>query len=163
MENTKYDIKKFSMEYFNTYLTLLNEVIAEGKWLARNKPFDYKDSVEYIKNKCLIGVPFLLLFDNNKLIGWCDADPTKDNAGYLAIGLHKDYRGKGIGKILMRNLIDESISFGYKQLILSVRATNERAIALYSKMGFNQTQYIANGLILGNEKIDVIKMTLNLT
>ena len=162
MKYHEYDIKDFNMIYFDEYLALLNKVIEEGKWLARYEPFEYESSLEYIKNKHASRVPFILVFDRDRLIGWCDADSSREGVGYLAIGLHEDYRGKGIGKILIKEIIKKSIEFGFNKINLSVRATNHRAIALYKRIGFRQIEFITDGLILPNEKIDVVGMTLDL-
>ncbi len=54
----------------------------------------------------------------------------------LAIGLYQKFTGMGIGRVMMENLIRLAKEMGYEQLELEVIANNERAIALYKKMGF---------------------------
>lgn len=54
----------------------------------------------------------------------------------LGIALYQKFTGLGIGKVMMQTLIRLAKEMGYEQLELNVIANNERAIALYKKMGF---------------------------
>lgn len=56
----------------------------------------------------------------------------------LAISLYQKYCGKGIGKRMMEVLLDAAEKAGYEQAELEVIADNERAIALYEKLGFQK-------------------------
>lgn len=150
------------MDYFHQYINLLNEIILERKWLGTNTTYTYGASFSYLEGKEIKGSPFILIFDDQKLIGWSDVDQFKNKSGLLAIGIKKEYRDKGIGKYLLELIIERSKSYGYEKLELRVRVKNDRAIALYKKMGFQETEYIENGLYLDREKIDLIKMALSL-
>ena len=54
----------------------------------------------------------------------------------LGIALYQKYTGLGIGRAMMETVIRLAKEMGYEQLELEVVADNERAIALYKKMGF---------------------------
>lgn len=54
----------------------------------------------------------------------------------LGIAILKEYWGLGIGKALMEACIECAKNAGYTQLELNAVAENERALALYRKMGF---------------------------
>lgn len=54
----------------------------------------------------------------------------------LGIAILKEYWGLGIGKALMEACIECAKDAGYTQLELNAVAENERALALYKKMGF---------------------------
>ena len=54
----------------------------------------------------------------------------------LAIALYQKYCSLGIGTALLTALLDEAKRHGYEQAELGVIATNERAIGLYKKLGF---------------------------
>lgn len=160
MEIKDFEVKDFTMEYFHEYLNLLNEIILEKRWLGTNSTYSYGTSFSYLKNKEKLKVPFILILHNNKVIGWSDADPYHNKSGILAIGIKKEYRDKGIGKYLLELIINKSKNYGYKKLVLRVRAKNERAITLYKKYGFIEDEYIEGGLYLDREKIDLVKMSL---
>lgn len=56
--------------------------------------------------------------------------------GLVVIGVHPDYRGKGYFETLMKSFEEESAKRNAVKMILSVKATNARAIAAYKKMSW---------------------------
>ena len=64
-------------------------------------------------------------------------NPRMRHSAGIGIMVHREYQGKGIGKALMQALLD--IADNWLMLVrveLTVFVDNERAIALYEKMGF---------------------------
>ena len=64
----------------------------------------------------------------------------------FAISLHKDYRGLGIGTVLMKEMLRILKDRGYKQASLAVQKANY-AVRMYQKTGFeivdeNEEEYI---------------------
>ena len=56
----------------------------------------------------------------------------------LGISILKEYWGLGLGKALMQACIQCAKEAGYVQLELNAVAENERAIALYKSLGFEE-------------------------
>jgi phosphinothricin acetyltransferase len=56
----------------------------------------------------------------------------------LAIYLHPDYQGKGLGTYLLEQAIARSRSLGIETLTGTIFASNDASIALFRKMGFEQ-------------------------
>lgn len=54
----------------------------------------------------------------------------------LAIALYQKFTGMGIGKKMIQTLCEIAAEHGIEQMELEVVADNERAVALYKKMGF---------------------------
>ena len=63
---------------------------------------------------------------------WCIVDE-----GHITnVAVHPDYRRKGIGEALVSVLLEHTIKSGILSHTLEVRASNEAAISLYTKFGF---------------------------
>jgi len=63
---------------------------------------------------------------------WCILDQ-----GELAnIAVAAEHRGRGLGAVLLRAVVEECRRRGVTSLYLEVRASNERALALYRAFGF---------------------------
>ena len=58
-----------------------------------------------------------------------------DETPSLAISLHKEYRGKGMGINMMKEMLSLLKTHGYKRVSLSVQKTNYAA-EMYRKIGF---------------------------
>ena len=67
---------------------------------------------------------------NGNCIGYGHID-QEDDKDWLGIFISENYRGRGLGKIIMYDLISKS-----DIIYLSVDSDNDNAINLYKKMGF---------------------------
>ena len=95
--------------------------------LAQNLSLIYKDEEEELIALCLA------LYEE-KL--------KKVNISVLCV--KSEYQKKGIGKSLLNACIDNCVKKGYYDFYLHVAVTNERAIKLYEKVGFEQKELIKN-------------------
>lgn len=64
----------------------------------------------------------------------------------IGIALYEKAWGLGIGTALLEELIAKATEIGYEQMELNVVSRNERAIALYEKMGFIRYGGIPNAV-----------------
>lgn len=60
---------------------------------------------------------------------------SKHRAG-IGISIKKDYWGMGIGSAVLSAIIESAVHAGYEQIELDVVASNNRAVELYKKFGF---------------------------
>ena len=56
----------------------------------------------------------------------------------VAVAIYRKFWGAGIGEMMLRVLIDTAKEAGYEQMELEVVEGNDRARALYEKLGFKQ-------------------------
>ena len=74
----------------------------------------------------------------NGKAGFAAASVAGDVADVLDIAVTPAYRKQGIGKRLLRTLLDELSSLGVCEVFLEVRASNSAAISLYTSFGFEK-------------------------
>jgi [ribosomal protein S18]-alanine N-acetyltransferase len=80
-----------------------------------------------------VGAVWIRLFnDDNKTFGYVDNETP-----ILGIALHPHVRGKGIGTLLMEEVLKEAKELGYKKMSLSVDPNNP-ALRLYERYGFKK-------------------------
>ncbi|MCR5098813.1 MAG: GNAT family N-acetyltransferase [Lachnospiraceae bacterium] len=95
----------------------------------------YEDFGEGRADHCLVAE------DSDKVIGavWTrimnDYGHVDDDTPSFAISLYKEYRGKGIGTDLMKEMLALLKDKGYKQGSLAVQKANY-AVRMYKKVGF---------------------------
>ncbi len=81
----------------------------------------------------------------------------------LGIGMEAQYRGIGLGKILMKTAIDFVRSQASLDWIdLMVFGHNKNAQALYKSFGFSQVGIVHDRFRIGQTKIDDVIMTLKI-
>lgn len=76
--------------------------------------------------------------------GFCAIMQNLDSADLLDIAVLPDYRKCGRGAALMQFMINDLAKKGVSQIFLEVRKSNDSAIALYKKFGFEQISYRKN-------------------
>ncbi len=70
--------------------------------------------------------------------GFCAVMQNVDSADLLDIAVLPEKRGEGRAKALMQFMLNDLTKKGVTQIFLEVRKSNESAIALYKKFGFEQ-------------------------
>ncbi len=93
--------------------------------------------------KELLGKEALFIYaDNQQDVGMFKLLPLAHRTSHIAylggVGIHPDFAGKGQGTKMMEEIISYAIQQGFKRVELSTYVTNEKAIRLYEKVGFEK-------------------------
>lgn len=72
------------------------------------------------------------------IIGFCGMWILYDESHITTIGIAPEYRGQGLGELLLLSLFDEALRRDCQWLTLEVRVSNRPAQALYEKYGFTR-------------------------
>lgn len=105
----------------------------------------------------------LFLFVNGKLAGISSIDLGKrvgEHVGIFGISIIKEYRGKGMGKLLMELTLKEAKENlpKLKIVTLEVMAINSNGIEMYKKFGFKEYGKLPEGNKYKGEYVDVRSM-----
>lgn len=74
--------------------------------------------------------------EDDSLIGYAGVLVVGEEADIQTIAIVPEARGRGFGRLLMRELLDEAEHRGATQVFLEVRADNSVARRLYESLGF---------------------------
>jgi RimJ/RimL family protein N-acetyltransferase len=149
------------IEQFQHVTTL---VMRERAFLAFVEGFPIDEAATFVARNVRLGNPQHVADDAGRVVGWCDIRretmPVHAHVGHLGMGLLQEYRGRGIGERLIRASIDAARAAGFERIELNVYARNERAAALYRKVGFALEGTRKRGKKLDGEYDDVQMMGL---
>ena len=81
---------------------------------------------------------WLVAMEGDTLLGYVGSQTVMDESDMMNLAVHPDYRRQGTAQALVNALENALRERGSKALTLEVRASNEPAIALYEKLGFQQ-------------------------
>jgi ribosomal protein S18 acetylase RimI-like enzyme len=135
--NDKEDAREFQR--------FINTLTREGTYLLVDKPVTLKEEKQWLKTQIQAQRKgeqiYLKALVNGHLIGDCFAKPgfgrNRGNIN-LGIAIAKNWRGKGVGRILLEELIVCSEQKWHpKNIYLHVVSSNQRAKRLYESLGFN--------------------------
>lgn len=84
---------------------------------------------------------FVIEDSNDHVIGWIAIKPTSKRECFsgvaeLSLYIDKDYHGLGLGKLLMKKLIQDSEEHQIWTLYSGIFPENKASIALHEKVGF---------------------------
>ncbi len=88
-------------------------------------------------------------------------DSEGGHVGVLGVLIHRDHRGRGIGRMLMADTI-ERCRTKFEMIRLSVFSNNAPAIHLYERLGFRRCGQIPRAVRRGRTYLDVDEMVLAL-
>lgn len=114
-------------------------------------------------NNFVVGV-----FEGERLLGtagfYRETGPKVQHKGHVwGVYLTAELRGKGIGRKMMRAVIDRAAELdGLEQIMISVAATQTAAIGVYKALGFVSFGTEPNALKVNGQQIDKIYMMLPL-
>lgn len=101
--------------------------------------------------------------ENGKVLGYLIAQNEKPkriaHRAYIVVGVHRDSRGKGIGKALFAHMMEWAKKVKLHRIDLTVIAENDAAVALYRKMGFEIEGIKRDSLLIDDEYVDEFYMS----
>lgn len=93
-----------------------------------------------------LGHPLIVAERAGRCIGYAYASFYRPRAAYRftcedSIYLDPAERGRGVGKMLLTELIEQSRAFGFKQMLAVITADTAGSIAIHEKFGFRRVGY----------------------
>lgn len=104
--------------------------------------------------------PYLVYEADGKIAGYCYAHAWKERAAYgktleTTIYISEEYRGMGIGRKLMAELVEECRKRDCHALIACITAENEESRTFHLKLGFKQVSLFEKVGVKFGRRLDV--------
>lgn len=113
----------------------------DNNWNHRPRPFGrFAANLETIRRK---GRPAIVARLNNSVVGYGTLHEFRSADGYWpcvenSIYVHPDHQKKGIGKMLMKALIEQAQATGCWSIIAVADAGNQDSIVFHERFGFKE-------------------------
>lgn len=114
----------------------------------------------------LLAKEIVFVFENDgEKVGMFKLYPHTYRSNHVAylggVAIHPDFGGKGFGTEMFKEIIDLAQKRGVLRIELSAATTNEKAISLYEKMGFQKEGILRNYTFLKSENrfLDEVMMS----
>lgn len=150
--------------YAASYHECLDAVAHERKYLAQVEALPLDRIRAFVQDNVAKDAIQYFAMDGDRVVGWADIFPSWAHAvshcGSLGMGVHPNYRGRGLGKRLLLACISKAWSQGLTRIELEARADNQRAISLYTSVGFKQEAIKARAMRFDGVYFDAVQMRL---
>jgi len=139
---------------------IYNSTISSRMVTADTQPVSVRDKLDWFHKHDPESRPLWIVECEGKTCGWVGLQsfygrPAYNATAEISIYLHKDYRGKGIGKNVLNKVIEGCPKLGIDTLLAMIFAHNEPSIRLFTGFGFEKWGYLP-----GVAKLDGIKRDL---
>jgi phosphinothricin acetyltransferase len=109
--------------------------------------------------------PILVAELEGKLVGWASLNPYSDRKAYentteLSLYIHADYRGQGIGRKLLGQVLEAGKKAGLHTVLSRIVAGNDSSIHLHEVFGFRTVGTMREVGFKFGSLLDVVLMQL---
>ena len=111
--------------------------------------------------------PVIVAEEAGQVVGWASLSPYNPRSAYRytvenSIYLHPDWRRRGIGKLLLQELIDRARVLGYRAIIAGVSAEQVGSLQIHEKFGFIKVGHLNRVGFKHSQWLDVVYLQLEL-
>jgi ribosomal protein S18 acetylase RimI-like enzyme len=164
------EIKNSDLKRVKDFLDYINSLVEEEAMISINKKISLKEEKEWLKRnlKEIKGKKRVMIVaeDKNKIVGICECklkEGRQSHVGEIGIGVRKEYRGIGLGKFLLSEILKlAKKKLKPKIFRLFVFETNKIAQNLYKKIGFKKVAKVPKQIQYKGKLISEIIMILEL-
>lgn len=138
-------IRKVTIQDAQTIADIYNVYVLNSVATFETEPVTLQEMCRRIE-EISAKYPYLVYEEDGKILGYCYAHSWKTRAAYsrtleTTVYVAAVSQKRGIGKELMKHLIDECRQTGAHVLIACVTGGNEGSVTLHQKLGFRQASH----------------------
>ncbi|HEX3934192.1 MAG TPA: GNAT family N-acetyltransferase [Puia sp.] len=146
-------------------LEIYNDAILNTTALYTYEPFTLPMMQQWFAEKKAKALPVFVAAAGEGIAGFASYGPFRPWPAYKysvehSIYVHKDQRGKGISKILLRTLIDHASAGNLHTIVAGIDSQNEVSINLHRQFGFKEMGQIAQVGYKFGRWLDLVFMQL---
>ncbi len=130
-------------------LEILNEAIVTSTALYDYTPRSPESMIKWFEGKAAGAYPVIgMVSDEGDLLGFASYGTFRAFPAYKytvehSVYVHAAQRGKGIGKILLRKLVECAAAQNYHVMVAAIDNENRSSISLHDKLGFTHAGTLA--------------------
>lgn len=142
-------VRPYEEQDLQAITTIWNEVVNEGTSFPQDVLLDTMSAAEFFRMQSRTAVAE----EEGRILGLYILHPNNvGRCGHIAnasYGVSAAARGKGVGECLVRDSLETAKELGFRILQFNaVVKTNERAVRLYTKLGFTALGTIPSGFYM---------------
>jgi L-amino acid N-acyltransferase len=101
------------------------------------------------------------------LVGWGSLSPYNNRSGWRfvvedSIFLHPDWRGKGLGRQLLAELVTRARKLGYRKVLARISGDQPASLRLHEAQGFREAGRLRGAGEKHGKRLDAVYLELDL-
>jgi phosphinothricin acetyltransferase len=157
-------IRRAVREDVPAILDIYNDAVLHTTASADYEPRSPESRLEWFDEHTRDGYPiFVAVTPGGQVVGWSALSRYKERYGYRfstedSIYVHRDWRRRGVGALLMPPLIDAARAMGMHVILGGIAADNTASLKLHLRFGFVQVAHYKETIYKFGQWLDVIYM-----
>ena len=151
-------------EHIEGFNRAVDIVARERLYLAFLEGFPLESSRAFVLDGIARGHAQMVAVANGDVVGWCDVTPKSravhGHVGVLGMGVLPQFRGQGVGRQLIEATLAAAWATGLTRIELTVHGDNDRAIALYRKVGFETEGEQRDAVLIDGQYKSLLMMAI---
>lgn len=148
-------------------LWIYNHAAVHTKAIWNQTPVDLSNRAAWLKDRNSRGFPVLVAVENDQVVGYSSFGDFRPFEGYQStvensVYVHPDHQRKGIGRALMKQLIDQAKKKGKHVMVAAIESGNAPSIRLHAEFGFVQSGFMSQVGFKFGKWMDLTLMQLRL-
>jgi len=148
-------------------LEIYNDAILNTTAIYAYEPHDIEERKQWYDERKEKGHPVLVYEEDNKITGFATFEQFRSYPAFKyslehSVYVHKDYRKRGIGIRLMKQLIKSANELGYAIMVAAIDSENTGSIELHKKLGFEYAGTIKKSGFKFGKWLDLVFYELKL-
>jgi phosphinothricin acetyltransferase len=145
-------------------LDIYNEAVLNTTASADYEPRSLQSRYDWFDEHQTDGYPvFVATNGKGGVVGWSSLSRYKERIGYRyttenSIYIHPDWRGMGVGKLLMPPLINAAREMGLHAIVAGISADNTASLNLHAQFGFVEVAHYKETIYKFGQWLDVVYM-----
>ncbi len=122
---------------------IYNEQVLHGTATFDTEPKTLPKDVVWLTERDRVRHPVIVAELNGRVVGWGSLSLWSARCAYAraaeeSVYIHKDFRGRGLGRQILIALIDKGRAAGLGVLLARITSGNPGSITLHEKLGFRR-------------------------
>lgn len=150
-----------------TIVEIYNSTIPHRTATADTRPISVADREGWFHERDFSLRPIWIADDSGEIAGWLalgnfNSRPAYHPTAEIAVYIAESYRGRGAGRLLVKEAVLRGPEFGIKTMIAGVFAHNAASIGLFESFGFERWAHMPRVAELDGVERDLVYLGLRL-
>jgi phosphinothricin acetyltransferase len=155
-------IRKATINDLQGITKIYNEAIEKTVATFDTQPKTMKEQKKWFEDHGSKN-PILVVEENNDIVGWAALSKYSTKCAYsdfaeISLYIKEDRQGEGIGKQLIKKIVDEGEKAGLHALIARITEGNKISIILHESVGFQHVGILKEAGYKFGKRLDVYLM-----
>lgn len=111
--------------------------------------------------------PLVVVEDGGRILAWGSLSPYNTRSGWRhvaedSIFLDPEARGKGLGKLLLADLVERARRLGYRKVLARISGDQPASLGLHEALGFREAGRLRGAGEKHGKRLDAVYLELDL-